>query len=690
MTKNRTSLPIGYQLQKFRIQSILGQNSFSITYLAQNPKIKFKVAIKEYFPDKLAIREQNYRIQPKSQQDEEHFNWGLEQFIKEGQILTAVLHPNIVRVLSYFEIHHTAYIVMEYEQGQSLSNFLKKGKTISEAKIMAFLPPLLSALQTIHEAGIIHQDIKPDNIYLRRKDRTPILLDFGMARYAFAHRCRHVTRIVNPGYAPLEQYQFKSNTGPWTDIYALGAILYRAVCGEIPVKAPARVHAIKQDEKDPLLATLKIAQNHYSEDLLLGIDWSLKVAIEDRPQTVSQWLNVWRNNNKVLNLKGLNKIFLKEQVSQIVETKPPKSQFPKSIVSSLKRFKGWAAIIVAIGLLTGGYVFYTQRLTQLQEQHTLELQRVQQQKVQLQIVRLQSSQKVLEKTQQQLEEIQKARETEQQQLGELQSEKAALQQKLENTQRQFYFSQKLRKKVNIKEARTGDIIRDRLQENCYAPEMVLLPAGQFRMGTFQERGNEQPVHWVSIKSVAMGRYEVTFAEYDYFADKTGRKKPSDEGWGRDNRPVINVSWEDATAYATWLTQQTGQTYRLPTEAEWEYAARAGTMTQYWWGNEIGSNLAHCKGCSNQWEQKTALVGSFDANPFGLHDMGGNVREWTCSEYEEKYNGKEQHCHSSKQSSYRVERGGSWLNNPWSVRVTARIGNTPTGRYTNVGFRLVKQ
>ncbi len=689
MTKNRTTLPIGYQLQKYRIESILGQNSFSITYLAQNPKINFKVAIKEYFPDELAIREQNYRIQPKSQQDEDNFNWGLKQFIKEGQILATVLHPNIVRVLSYFEIHHTAYIVMEYEQGQSLSHFLKKGKAISETKIMAFLPPLLSALQTIHEAGLMHQDIKPDNIYLRRKDRTPILLDFGMARYALAHRCRHVTRIVNPGYAPLEQYQFKSHTGPWTDIYALGAILYCAVCGKMPVKAPARLHAIKQGEKDPLLAPLKIAQNHYSKDLLQGIDWSLKVAIEDRPQTVSQWLNIWSDYPNSLNINGFKKSSVKKENSQIVETKHPKFQFSKSIVSSLKRFKGWAAVIVAIGLLTGGYVFYTQRLTQLQEQHTLELQRVRQQ-LQLQIVRLQSSQKMLEKTQQQLEEIQKARETEQQQLGQLQSEKAALQQKLEKTQRQFYFSQKLRKKVNLKEVQTGDIIRDRLQENRYAPEMVWLPAGRFRMGTFHERGNEQPVHWVSIKSVAMGRYEVTFAEYDDFADKTGRKKPSDEGWGRDNRPVINVSWEDATAYATWLTQQTGQTYRLPTEAEWEYAARAGSVTQYWWGNEIGSNLALCKGCNNQWEPKTAPVGSFGASPFGLHDMSGNVREWTCSEYEEKYNGKEQHCHSSKQGNYRVERGGSWLNKPWSVRVTARIGNPPTGRYTNVGFRLVKQ
>ena len=100
-------------------------------------------------------------------------------------------------------------------------------------------------------------------------------------------------------------------------------------------------------------------------------------------------------------------------------------------------------------------------------------------------------------------------------------------------------------------------------------------------------------HWVSVSAFAMGRYEVTFAEYDKFADATGRGKPDDRGWGRGNRPIINVNWHDATAYAAWLSTETGKEYRLPTEAEWEYAARAGTETKYWWGNEIGSNQANC-------------------------------------------------------------------------------------------------
>ncbi len=125
--------------------------------------------------------------------------------------------------------------------------------------------------------------------------------------------------------------------------------------------------------------------------------------------------------------------------------------------------------------------------------------------------------------------------------------------------------------------------------------MVWIPAGSFKMSDIQGSGydDEKPVHRVSIDRFAMGKYEVTFAEYDKFAEATGRTKPDDEGWGRGKRPVINVSWNDATAYAKWLSKQTSKNYRLPTEAEWEYAARAGTETKYWWGNNISTNKANC-------------------------------------------------------------------------------------------------
>jgi formylglycine-generating enzyme required for sulfatase activity len=226
------------------------------------------------------------------------------------------------------------------------------------------------------------------------------------------------------------------------------------------------------------------------------------------------------------------------------------------------------------------------------------------------------------------------------------------------------------------------------------PDMVIIPTGQFRMGDIQgTTGNsdEQPVHLVSVKNFAMSRHEVTFKDYDYFAEQTGREKPSDEGWGRENRPVINVSWNDATAYAEWLSQRTEQQYHLPTEAEWEYAARAGTETDYWWGNEIGSNRANCNECGSQWDNKsTAPVCSFAANPFGLCDTAGNVLEWTCSAYEEKYNGEEFKCASKDDGRPRVSRGGAWDNKAQRLRASLRNGYARALRDSNIGFRVVRR
>ena len=238
------------------------------------------------------------------------------------------------------------------------------------------------------------------------------------------------------------------------------------------------------------------------------------------------------------------------------------------------------------------------------------------------------------------------------------------------------------------------VFRDRLKEGSLGPKMVRIPAGRFQMGDIQGGGDsdEKPVHWVSVGKFAMGKFEVTFAEYDKFAQATGLKKPNDRGWGRGNRPVINVSWHDAVAYAEWLSQQTGKQYRLPTEAEWEYAARAGTETKYWWGNEIGTNKANCRNshCGDHFEY-TAPVGSFAANPFGLYDTVGNVWEWTCSEFESKYSGKEKKCKSkNRANNSRLSlRGGSWSFDAMYVRSAGRYRWWPTYRSYGLGFRVVR-
>lgn len=238
----------------------------------------------------------------------------------------------------------------------------------------------------------------------------------------------------------------------------------------------------------------------------------------------------------------------------------------------------------------------------------------------------------------------------------------------------------------------GQKWRDTLPDGSLGPEMIWISAGRFRMGDIQATGNadEHPVHWVTLKSFAMGRYEITFAEYDLFAEATGRDKPDDEGWGRDNRPVINISLEDASAYAKWLSEQTNRHYRLPTEAQWEYAARAGKNSDYWWGHEMGTNQANCAGSGSQWsDQQTAPVGSFEPNPYGLYDTTGNVWEWTCSAFD-LYQGlaTEQRCVGSNDTSIRSLRGGSWFLHPKLCRIPLRNGSPLDKTYNNVGFRLV--
>ncbi|MFZ0257352.1 MAG: SUMF1/EgtB/PvdO family nonheme iron enzyme [Gammaproteobacteria bacterium] len=247
-------------------------------------------------------------------------------------------------------------------------------------------------------------------------------------------------------------------------------------------------------------------------------------------------------------------------------------------------------------------------------------------------------------------------------------------------------------------ASLGAVFTDRLQDHSEGPEMVMLPAGEFWMGSdknldAEALDTELPRHRVIIaKAFALGRYPITFNDYDRFAQATGRERPNDIGWGRGNRPVINVSWEDATAYAKWLSQETGKRYRLSTEAEWEYAARAGTETRYWWGNEIGQNRANCNGCGSEWDNRqTAPVGSFGANPFELHDTAGNVWEWVQDCWHENYAGapSDGSAWETGDCRYRLLRGGSWNDRPRGVRSAARSWGGPVYRSNYLGFRLAQ-
>ena len=238
--------------------------------------------------------------------------------------------------------------------------------------------------------------------------------------------------------------------------------------------------------------------------------------------------------------------------------------------------------------------------------------------------------------------------------------------------------------------------RQEALEREYAGEMVDIPGGTFRMGNLNGGGfdDQRPVHSVTVPAFRMGRYEVTFTQWDAcVADGgCGRYTPKDKGWGRGNRPVINVSWDDVQGFIDWLNDKTSGNFRLPTEAEWEYAARAGSTTQYSWGNRIGSNRANCDGCGSRWDDdRTAPVGSFPASAWGLHDMHGNVWEWVQDCYNDSYVGAptDGRAWTSGDCGRRVIRGGAWGHDPRSLRSADRNIASRSRRYVSLGFRLAQ-
>ena len=223
------------------------------------------------------------------------------------------------------------------------------------------------------------------------------------------------------------------------------------------------------------------------------------------------------------------------------------------------------------------------------------------------------------------------------------------------------------------------------------PDMVVIPAGTFRMGCISGRNcdtNERPVHEVRVPSYALSRHEITFAQWDDCVEYGPCQWSGDEGWGRGNRPVIYVSWYEAQDYVSWLARVTGEPYRLPSEAEWEYAARAGTETAYPWGNRIGRGNANTERYN---VRGTTRVGAFSPNPFGLYDMVGNVLEWVQDCWNATYSGAPSDGRAWEEGdcTIRMARGGTLYSDAAQARIASRWRRQPDREVTYMGFRLAK-
>lgn len=697
------ALLVGTELEgRYRIRRVLGRGGFALTYLASDARVPNRqVAIKEYLPGSLARVGSDgavtaYRRGSGPADPASEFERGKRSFLSEAAALSAVRHARVVRVSDRFEAHGTAYLVLDYEQGPTLEEALTQwwsaGQRPTSAWVQQLATQLLEALVAVHAAGVLHRDLKPSNIILRTPS-TPVppgvvaplevvLIDFGAARSEVLTRTLGSSAVVSEGYSAPEQYhdgRGAPSSERRSDLYALGATLYQVMTGAMPMSSTARLSQVHEHERDPLPPARERAAGGYPTELLELVDRMLSLRIRDRPESAEAALRALRPTPAPRTAEPTQRVepgarFPDPEVSASPEWRPPGAASPGLPLRVL-------AVLAGMGLLVGAVLWSSRQSSGPP----------------VEVVRPVSPPSASP--------------------GLLAGPAPA-------PAPSAAASAPIPPPAKTRDGPVlvpvggalpgvGVPFRHALRGGGEGPEMVVLPSGRFRLGSpeteKERRLDEGPVREVTIGSFALGVAELTFADWDLCVSRGGCEgyKPEDGGWGRGTRPVINVSWEDAQKYLAWLRGETGGGYRLPSESEWEYAARAGTTTAYWWGNEIDRSRASygteecCSGKAegaDRWEY-TSPVKSFPANPWGLYDTSGNVWERVQDCYVDSYAGvpadgravEKADCEEDE----RVKRGGSWFDGPAGLRSATRAGTLPANRrigklglrVANTGFRL---
>ena len=384
MNDHSNALPVGYRLGEYEIQAVLGSGGFGITYRARDCKLSKSVAIKEYLPSDFAMRDGREAVKPKSA-SQDNYAWGLERFLDEARTLARFDHPHINKVHRFIETNGTAYLVLEYIEGDMLSDLLKRKGRFNGVGLRRMLDELLDGLDAVHSAGYIHRDIKPANIIFRR-DGSAVLLDFGAARQAIGKRSQTITSILTPGYAPVEQYLNTIDAmGAWSDLYSLGVVAYRCLVGgdeSVLIDAPSRAHLVQRGEVEKdMPAAVKVGADNYPMSLLRAIDWAMKVDERERPQSVAEMRAVLAGG---------------DEVAQSVEPTPSvrvKKKGVKRIASLLKmlqsrrRVLGWTLGGIGALVLLVAVLFSVSQYQQRQAEKIAVAERVERHHILLERIR---------------------------------------------------------------------------------------------------------------------------------------------------------------------------------------------------------------------------------------------------------------------------------------------------------------
>jgi len=673
---------------KYRIEDVLGQGGFGITYLALHTTLERKVAIKEFFMSDFCSRDADTaHVTVPSLANKEKVAKCKAKFIKEARNIARLDNPHIIRIHDVFEENDTAYYVMEYIDGQSLKDVLPSGKALTEAVALNYIRQVSEALAEVHANGLLHLDIKPGNVMVDLKGRA-VLIDFGVSkRFDDGSGNEQLTTTTmlgyTPGYAPLEQMdQDGSELTPASDIYALGATLYRLLSGETP---PAATALARRKHLEPLPESV-------SPSVRNAVNKAMQIDEEKRPQSIAEFLALLNAPSSAVPEDDVTIHDVDDESTEHTDDtekngktdnngSAPKVADSKPVVvePEKKKNKLWLWILIALlGIGVGLSALFMGGEPEGPEPPVVVVSDSDSVQVTVPIVSASMPE---------VEQEDATAQVAAERVAELQAESLRIaEERRQAEEAELARQEEERKRQEEAERQTVSVSTASRSNKSYTVngvsfKMVAVNGGTFRMGSANGDSDERPVHDVTLSDYYIGETEVTQELWQAVMGSNPSRFT-----GNSQRPVETVSWNDCQAFVRKLNELTGGNFRLPTEAEWEYAARGGQKSRgykYSGSDNIGE-VAWYRDNSNS---TTHAVKTKSPNELGIYDMSGNVWEWCQDWYGDYSSAAQTNPDGPNSGRNRVFRGGCRDAIARYCRSSDRLNYYPDFEDNVLGLRL---